>query len=245
MQELLPLPASVADVLAALSSDDRPAPGDRPWVMANMVVSIDGAFAVDGRSGALGTPGDREVFHALRTLADVILVGAGTARDERYRRPAPAPETRRVRAERGQTPAPRLVLVSRSGVIPPDQPFLSGDGPDPLLVHDQPLDPDAVPCGLEALELPDRRGGVDLPGLLGRLRSDGTDLLLCEGGPGLLGQMHRADLIDELFVTISPNLVGGKSVGLLGSGPADLRPRRLHRLWRDGADALFATYRRA
>lgn len=244
MHQLVPEPGPVLDVLASLADDTRPVPADRPWVMANMVVSIDGAFAVDGRSGALGTPGDRTVFHALRALADVILVGAGTARDEHYRRPVAAADAAAIRSERGQQAAARLVLVSRRGLIPDDQPFLTGAGPDPLLVHAQPLDPAVVPAGVDAFECPDAAGGVDLPALLGRLRSDGARLVLCEGGPGLLGELHRQDLVDELFVTVSPRLVGGRSVGLLGSGPALLRARRLHRLWQDEDDALFSTYRR-
>jgi len=243
VHQLVPEPGPVLDVLASLADDNRPVPAHRPWVMANMVMSIDGAFAVDGRSGALGTPGDRTVFHSLRALADVILVGAGTARDEHYRRPVAVADAAAIRSKRGQEPAARLVLVSRRGLIPDDQPFLTGDGPDPLLVHAQPL-PAVVPAGVDTLECPDAAGGVDLPGLLGHLRSDGAQLVLCEGGPGLLGELHRQDLVDELFVTVSPRLVGGRSVGLLGSGPALLRARRLHRLWRDEKDALFSTYRR-
>ena len=73
----------------------------------------------------------------------------------------------------------------------------------------------------------------------------GARWLLCEGGPGLLGQLHRADLIDELFVTTSPTMVGGSDVGILGAGDAMLRRRSLHRLWLDDEDALRATYRRA
>jgi hypothetical protein len=57
---------------------------DRPFVRCNMISSLDGAIAVEGRSGALGGPADRRVFQVLRSLADVIVVGAGTAREEGY-----------------------------------------------------------------------------------------------------------------------------------------------------------------
>ena len=235
----------IDDPIASLASDDRPPPDDRPWIMANMVASVDGAFAVDGRSGGLGTAGDRAVFLGLRALADVVLVGAGTARAENYRRPSAVPEAQALRAARGQEPAARLVLVSRSGHIPADQRFLSGDGPDPLLVHADDLDPSELPAGVEALECTGADGGVDLPALLARLRSDGARWVMCEGGPVLLGQLHRADLIDELFATTSPTMVGGADVGMLGSGPAIVRVRTLHRLWLDDEGALLATYRRA
>ena len=66
--------------------------------------------------------------------------------------------------------------------------------------------------------------------------------MLCEGGPSLLGQLHRLDLIDELFVTVAPALVGGDAVGLLGM-PNEPTAVRLHRLLEDDG-ALFCTYRR-
>lgn len=242
MQELFPTPRTVADIHAELAGDDRPSTPTRPWVMANMIASVDGAYTVDGTSGGLSVPGDREVFHALRGLADVILVGAATAREERYRRPAAVPAAARTRSGRAQAPVPLLVVVSRSGRIPTDQPFLDGDGPEPILVHPQDVLPD-LPAGVVTMQC--GTGGVDLHELMRRLRHDGHRWVLCEGGPGLLGQLHRADLLDELFVTVSPNLVGGHDVGLLGSGDAVERPVRLHRLWTDDTTALFATYRRS
>ncbi|MBS1836832.1 MAG: dihydrofolate reductase family protein [Actinobacteria bacterium] len=242
MRELHPHPHEVDDVLADLAADERPVPSDRPWVMANMVTSIDGAYAMEGRSGGLGTPGDKMIFHALRGLADIVLVGAATAREEHYRRPSSVPAAMALRRDRGQQPAPRLVLVSRSGRVPDDQPFLTGEGPDPLLVHPA-GSPVEVPEGIETMSC-GTDGGVDLVELLRRLRGEGHQWVLTEGGPGLLGQLHRADLIDELLVTTSPNLVGGGDVGLLGHGDAFAQPRSLHRLWMDDQDALFANYRR-
>src|SRR5262245_36804108 len=83
MRRLLPGPLEEVDPRSAYALG-RPRPGDRPWLLVNMVTSLDGAVAIDGRSGALGGPGDHLVFHALRSLADVILVGAATVRAERY-----------------------------------------------------------------------------------------------------------------------------------------------------------------
>ena len=57
---------------------------DRPWVRANMVSSIDGAGSVDGHSAGLSSPPDKQIFALLRAQADVVLVGAGTARAEAY-----------------------------------------------------------------------------------------------------------------------------------------------------------------
>ena len=67
--------------------------------------------------------------------------------------------------------------------------------------------------------------------------------MICEGGPGLLGQLHGADLVDEFFLTLSPNLVGGDMTGLLGRTAALLRPYTLHRVLIDEG-FLLLTYRR-
>jgi len=248
VRQIVPVPESIADIpaaLDALASDDRHPPLERPWVMANMVASIDGAFAFEGRSAALATAGDKMVFRCLRGLADVVLVGAGTARAERYQRPQPLDAARELRLGRGQQPAARLVMVSRSGHVEDGQRYLSGDGEAPLMVHAAAVDPNSTPAGVQMMQDAGPDGSVDLSHLLCHLRSIGVNLVLCEGGPMLLGQLHRLDLIDELFVTTSPTMVGGTRTGLLGRHDPVLRKRRLHRLWIDDEGALLATWRRA
>ncbi|MFM7068433.1 MAG: dihydrofolate reductase family protein, partial [Actinomycetes bacterium] len=131
MRQLLPSALDVQDLAFLISSDERPAHIDRPWLLANMVSSVDGAVAVDGRSGALGGEPDAEMFGAVRSVPDAILVGAGTARAERYRRPQPGPNSARRRS-RGQSDAPALAVVTNSGWFPDDQPFFGGDGPPPM-----------------------------------------------------------------------------------------------------------------
>ena len=241
MQQVLPPPLAAAHPLELLAADDRPPHDGRPWVMANMVTSVDGAYAVAGRSGTLSGPADREVFHALRGLADVVLVAAGTAREERYRRPWPIEAAQELRRGRSQEPAALLVVVSRSAHIPADQPFLEGDGPDPLVVHPAIADVSGLPAGVTTRSYGE--DSVDLAALLTGLADDGTGLVLCEGGPKLLGQLHRHDLLDELFVTVSPHLVGGTDVGMLGGvDPLD-HTWKLHRVLEDDG-FLLTTYRR-
>src|SRR5438105_2654273 len=79
-----------------------------------MVASADGAVSVEGRTAKLGSPSDRHLFHYLRSLADVILVGAQTVRAERYGPPKVTDERQADRVERGQSPLPRIAIVSRS-----------------------------------------------------------------------------------------------------------------------------------
>ena len=241
MDQVFPEPGPIDDPFEILAADSRPVPGDRPWVMANMVASLDGSYGVEGRSAPLSSPGDRTTFHALRALCDAVLVAAGTAREERYRRPWAVPEAQELRAARGQAPAPRLVVVSASLRIPEDQPFLHGEGPPPLVLHPDAADPTRLPAGLEHRAV--GATSVDLPAALRGLAGDGARLVLCEGGPGLLGQLNAADLVDELFLTVSPHLVGGDQVGLLGRSPAHVHPYRLHRMVLEDS-TLLLTYRR-
>ena len=240
MRQLLPRDLVVEDLPALLGDDDRPAPPGRPWVLANMVASVDGAFAVDGRSGGLGGEPDRQMFTAVRSLPDVILVGAGTARTEGYRRPAPGPAAD-LRTARGQAGAPRLAVVSNRGHVPADQPFLAGEGPDPLLFHPASADVSDLPDGVEPVLA--GAGAVDLARVLELLAGFGARTVLCEGGPTLLGQLHAADLVDEYFVTLAPNAVGGEQVGFLGGTPARARDLRVHRLL-VADDVLLGTWRR-
>jgi hypothetical protein len=84
MRRLWPDPGEVDDIAALVAAEPRPAPADRPWVLVNMIASLDGAITIAERSGGLGGPADKAMFAALRGIADVVLVGAGTARAERY-----------------------------------------------------------------------------------------------------------------------------------------------------------------
>ena len=80
MRRLLPEPSGPIDPVSAYA--DMPHAAGRPAVRLNMIASIDGAIAVDGTSGAVGGDPDRRVYAALRSLADIVLVAAGTARAE-------------------------------------------------------------------------------------------------------------------------------------------------------------------
>lgn len=190
----------------AYADPDRQPHDGRPWVLSNFIASVDGATAVDGRSSGLGGAGDKVVFGALRDLADIVLVGAGTARAERY---GPA---RRA----GQ----RIALVTATGDVSGcDELMQSGsaivvtpeDGPD--------LDPalTVVRAG---------RGQVHLPAALAQLAALGARVVLAEGGPRLHGQLVAAGAVDEFCVTVAPMVVGGESARLAHgplAGPATLR----------------------
>lgn len=220
MRQLLPEPGDV-DPVAAYLAAPRPAPAERPWVAMSMVSSLDGATAVHGRSGALGGDPDRAVFRAVRAIADVVLVAAGTVRAEGYGpvRLSEASAAARLEAGRSATP-PRLAVVSASLDLDLRR-AAEGEVP-PLVLTTE----DAEPGRRAALEaLAEVRshgtGRVDLPAALADLRADGAGVVVCEGGPSLNAALVADDLVDEWCVTLAPTVVGGDSPRVV-DGAAEL-----------------------
>src|SRR4051794_31248016 len=102
VRSLLPGEAGEPDLESIYAFPDTARSGTGRWLRANFVASIDGAIEVGGRSGPLGGPGDHRIFHLLRALADIVLVGAGTVRTEGYRAAKLPVERRRQRETAGQ-----------------------------------------------------------------------------------------------------------------------------------------------
>ena len=226
----------------------HPLPSDGGcWVRANMVISLEGAAAgADGRSAPLSSPADRRLFHLLRGLADVVLVGAGTARRERYGPVAEHPGLVTGRGAAGQRPAAVLVQLSRSGRAEAGRGMFAQPGDAFVVVAMD--DADAVEeavaaAGEEAVLLAPRApaGGPDLSVVLGMLAARGLRRVLCEGGPSLLADLVAEDLLDELCLTTSPVLGGGPNLGLLGHGVPEARRMRLAGLLHADS-ALFARW---
>lgn len=229
MRQLLPTVGDV-DPVAAYLAAARPAPDARPWVTVGMISSLDGATAVDGRSGALGGPADTEVFRAVRAIADVILVGAGTVRHEGY---GPVRMSDRVLAARESAGraavAPRLVLVCASlDLDPASRVFAGHDGADPVVLTTADADPARRAALEEVAEV--RAFGtdrVDLGQALAWLASTGVGVVVCEGGPRLNAALVDADLVDEWCVSLAPLVVGGDSRRLVHGAGAAPTARRL------------------
>jgi riboflavin-specific deaminase-like protein len=209
MDQIFPSPVDNIDTVAMYASDDRPRPDGRPWVMCNMISSVDGGVALDGVSGGLGGPADKDVFRAIRGVADVIIVGAGTAVAENYRRPQTPADIQAARSARGQSPLPRIAIVSNSLRIKPDhrvfdqtaRPIVVTSASAPAKRHAELAEvADIVVAGDEA---------VDLPSALSQLAQLGANVALLEGGPTLNGAFVDADLLDELCLSFSPMVLGG------------------------------------
>lgn len=224
LRRVLPEPAEQTTVEHAYFAE-RIAPAGRPWVGLTMISSLDGAVAIDGKSGALGNDHDRAVLATLRGLADVILVGAGTAAGEGYGAPSKA--------------GLRIAVVTNSGSVDIDRPlFTSGAG---FLVAPESA---SVPDGVEVLRAGTER--VDLALALGSIDSvvPGARHVQAEGGPTLNGALLALDLIDELDLTLSPRLVGGDAPRVIAHGPqADAR-FELAQLLADDDGFLFGRWLR-
>ncbi len=180
------------------------APDDRPHVVLNMISSVDGRATYAGRTTGLGNPGDRQLFHGLRARADAVMAGAETLRVERYGKLVRDPALMAERADRGLDRQPLAVTVSRSLRFDPDLPLLAD--PDSHLVVMTPSAGELPACPARVSYL----RGPDLGRLFRRLRDDyGVGRLVCEGGPTLNAGLLRAGLIDELFLSSTPLLLGG------------------------------------
>jgi 5-amino-6-(5-phosphoribosylamino)uracil reductase len=99
--------------LAAAYAYPAPREKDRPYLRANMVAALDGAAHAGGKSAPLSSPADMRIFGTLRALADAILVGAETVRQEGYRPAKARKDFAEQRAADGQSPAPVIAVVSR------------------------------------------------------------------------------------------------------------------------------------
>ncbi|MEM9467332.1 MAG: dihydrofolate reductase family protein [Actinomycetota bacterium] len=249
MRQVFTTTAENVDPLDLYPADDRPRHDHRPWVMANMVASADGAIAVDGLSGGLGGEGDAMVFRAIRASCDWIVAASGTVRAERYQVPQSSEVVAARRRAAGRTDAPRLAVVTGSVDLDPELPLFAErpDGAPKALVITG-----AHPPAAAVERIGDRAEWCHLEtdrptpeAIIAALGDRGADVVLLEGGPSFNGQMVDAGLVDELCLSISPHLVGGPSPRIVHRSttatPADLRLERV--LEHDGA--LFVRYVRA
>jgi riboflavin biosynthesis pyrimidine reductase len=237
--------ADLDDAALARLYGYRPPSG--AWVRANMVASLDGAAVVGGLSAGLSSPGDRRVFWALRALADVIVVGAGTARAEGYRPTRTKKPWASLGLRAGRADAPPLALVSQSLELDPAAPLIADAPADArtIIITSRASPADrraALAKAADVIEAGDTT--VDLTAAFAALADRGLPRVLCEGGPRLLSDIAACGMLDELCLTMSPVLAGPGPVRILaGTQFAALRLRLAHLLEEDGV--LFARYESA
>jgi riboflavin biosynthesis pyrimidine reductase len=186
-----------------------------------MIATADGRATIAGRTGPIANRADYELFHALRTRVDAVMVGAETVRVEGYGRMNPM-----------------AILVTRTARVPAGVGLLKAPENRVLVLTPS---PDAT--------LPETAAQVTylrapLAEGVRRLRTGhGVESILCEGGPQLLGDLVRADLVDELHLVIASKLAGGPDpftivTGALLDPPVELRLLSLH----ESGDYVFLRY---
>ncbi len=240
--EILGAVEEVADPLAPYLAVDRSQPTGPCWVMANMVGGLDGSAAVGGRVGALSTAPDAALFTAMRTLADVVLVGAETIRREGYGGLTLPADRTESRVAQGRPAAPRLAVVSRS---------LELEWAGRAFVEARPLVITCETAEVEGLERAREVAEVIVAGddrvepavALEKLAERGYRVVLTEGGPTWLGELVAGGHLDELCLTISP-LMGGDPLPVSVTPPgASTATLSLRHVLREG-DTLFLRYER-
>jgi len=188
------------------------APADRPTVILNMVSSVDGRAVIEGTERGLGSPADQRLMRELRVHADVVLNGAGTLRASGTSSRTGDPQLDALRVARGKPASAIAAVLTESGDLPLDRAFFTARDFDAMVY----LSDTAPPARLEALLGTGRRvvlvpGGDEVNAMLGHMRTElGATLLLVEGGPTMNGALLAAGLIDEVFLTLGPSLVGGR-----------------------------------
>jgi riboflavin biosynthesis pyrimidine reductase len=196
------LPSGAVDI-AALADEWY---GDPPvGVRANMVTSLDGEAAFDGRVRQISGATDQALLKALRIFADVVLVGAGTVRAENYGPVVFKDAYRRVREQRGSMTAPPVAVVTNSGVLP-ETSRLRGATPRPIIITTTHARARAADSGADVIAAGTE--AVDLTEAVEALKDLGMKHILCEGGPTLLDALVGADLVDELCLTVAPKFAG-------------------------------------
>ena len=187
-----------------------------------MVMTLDGAtVGHDGLSGSISGAADKRVFMETRRLADVVLVGAGTIRAERYRPMVAKPEWQDARADAGLAPAVQVVIVSGRLDLPWDEQLFSDSTLPVIVVTSESADTQQLAVANDHAEVWQIGAtSVDLRAMVSALHERGLRRLVCEGGEALLDGLVRKELVDEMDVTISPMLAGA---GYLADPGAEAR----------------------
>ena len=190
----------------------------RPYVIINMVSSVDGRSALEGKASGIGSATDRLTMRTLRSRADAVMIGAGTLRAEKL--------TLGLDEADGM-PQPLAIIITHTGDVPLEEHLIVKGGQEVLILLSD-VAPERVVERLRNLAPvmmtpADSTGAVDLEAALRALKAErGVESLVVEGGPGFIHALISRHLVDELFVTVAPELLGGsedQTITLL-RGPA-------------------------
>jgi riboflavin biosynthesis pyrimidine reductase len=220
-----------------LADDDLIADLDEPVVRINFVSSIDGAATRDGRSAGLSGPADKRLFELLRRVSDVVVVGAGTVRDEGYGPMRVSDASAAWREAHGRPPHPVLAIVTGELDLDPASPIFADAPVRPIVLTTERATGTARFADVADVIVAGT-SHVDPAKAVAALRDRGLQHVLCEGGPSLFGSFIAADALDQLCITISPSLEAGDA-RRISNGDAPPRDMRLATVLRSGETLLL------
>lgn len=182
----------------------------------NMAMSADGKISTfEQRSVQFSSVEDRRVMDEIRAKADAIIIGANTLRTDGIHLWIKTPELIAQRRKAGKNPHPINIVVSQSLKFPTDCRFFTFPDTEKWVITTTEADPQrvhaveksAIVCTLAA-----PGGRLDIPTMLGFIKSQGIDTLLLEGGSHFNFQMIAHDAVDEIYLTVCPLIIGGQNV---------------------------------
>ena len=176
---------------------------ERPSVRLVLAVSLDGRLALaSGGAAHLGGVGDRHVLEQALAWSDAVLIGAGTLRAHRCTCLIHEPQLLAQRKQEGRSLQPTALVVSRRPDFCLEWPFFQQELERHLLTPDRLLSVD----GFSVIH----RLQSSWETTLVELAAWGFHRLVLLGGASLCGSLLEADQVDELQLTLSPRLLGGR-----------------------------------
>lgn len=226
---------------ARIFENPRPTAHSRPYLAINMVATVDGRTVVGRSAAGIGSDTDQRLMRRLRAEADAVLHGAGTLRADRVIPRVPK-DLEAQRVARGESPQPLGAVISARGELPASAAYFRTATPAwPRLVYSGHHRAESL--GRPGVEVSVAQDGVvRLPQVLADLGRRGVRLVLCEGGPTLNAALFAEGLVDELFLTLAPRLVGGWDPLTLLRGAALSGARLTIRSLYARGDELFFRY---
>ena len=224
-----PISTDAPDVRSRIAELYRPQADE--WLRLNLVHSVDGsARGADGTSHELSSAPDRAVLGAIRSLSDIVLIGAETLRAERYL----LPQNQRLAVLTGSGD---LTGAKTKDPLPEDRILVIGPAPAEARARE------TFVTAFTFIALPDadKDNELDVHAVVDVLRAHDAPRIVCEGGPHLAQELLRAHLVDEVCLTTSPKLVGG-SFPALGADPLDEQQLELGQLLVDEAGSIYARW---
>jgi riboflavin biosynthesis pyrimidine reductase len=211
---------------------------ERPYVIVNMVTTADGHGRIGENTAELGGDGDADLFASLRERVDCVMAGVGTIAAEQYKAPARGEDVQARRAEAGLAPRPLVATMTRSGELPADAPLFADAELRVVVASDAELVLDGVAAQIDRVET------TDPAAFLHALRRDfGVRSVLLEGGPHLNTPFLAGELVDELFLTFAPVLIGNADPFPIVAGPLPAN-QKLHLISAySGDEHLYLRYR--